>query len=131
MSLWCLLSAPLLLSCDLTQLDAFTFNLLANDEVIAVDQDPKGEAARRLPGDDEIWLKTMHDGTLVVGLFNRGSTQKMVSLNWSALGLAGKCVVRDLWRQKDLGGFKDKFTVPVQPHGVKLIRINPTPSGRG
>jgi alpha-galactosidase len=49
-SLWVLLSEPLLLSCDLSQMDAFTFSLLANDEVIEVDQDPKGKAARRLPG---------------------------------------------------------------------------------
>ena len=122
-SLWCLLSAPLLLSCDLTQMDAFTFNLLANDEVIEVDQDPKGAAARRIPGDDEVWVKTMQDGTLVVGLFNRGDTEKVVSVNWTALGLTGNCPVRDLWRQKDLGQYTGKFTSIVRPHGVVLIRI--------
>ena len=34
-SLWCLLSAPLLLGCDLAKLDDFTLNLLTNDEVLA------------------------------------------------------------------------------------------------
>ncbi len=125
-SLWCLLSAPLLLSCDLTQMDAFTFNLLANDEVIEVDQDPKGEAARRLPGDDEVWVKTMEDGALTAGLFNRGDTEKVVSVNWSALGLPGKCCLRDLWRQTNLGRFGDKFACTVRAHGVRLIKITPT-----
>lgn len=123
-SLWCLLSAPLLLSCDLTQMDAFTFNLLANDEVIAVDQDPKGEAARRLPGDDEIWMKRMQDGTLTVGLFNRSDRDKAVAVNWTALSLSGKCQVRDLWRQEELGQFEDRFTSPVRSHGVRLIGIS-------
>ena len=122
-SLWCLLSAPLLLSCDLSQMDAFTFNLLANDEVIEVDQDPKGEAARRMSGDDEAWVKTMADGTLAVGLFNRGDIEKVVSVNWAALNLSGRCRVRDLWRQKDLGQFENKFTSSVRPHGVVLIRV--------
>ena len=122
-SLWCLLSAPLLVSCDLKQMDAFTFNLLANDEVIEVDQDPRGEAARKLSGENEVWVKTMHDGTLAVGLFNRGDTEKVVSLNWSSLGLSGKCRVRDLWRQKDIGQFSGEFSPLIQPHGVRLIRI--------
>jgi len=105
-------------------MDAFTFNLLANDEVIAVDQDPKGEAARRLPGDDEIWMKRMQDGTLTVGLFNRSDRDKAVAVNWTALSLSGKCQVRDLWRQEELGQFEDRFTSPVRSHGVRLIGIS-------
>jgi alpha-galactosidase len=123
-SLWCLLSAPLLLSCDLTQMDAFTFNLLANDEVIEVDQDPKGEAARRLTGKDEVWVKHMADGSLVAGLFNRGDTEQVVSLSRPALGLTGKYRLRDLWRQTDLGRFGDQYASTVRAHGVRLISIN-------
>lgn len=41
-SLWCLLSAPLLLGNDLEKLDAFTLGLLTNDEVLAVNQEPLG-----------------------------------------------------------------------------------------
>jgi len=36
---WAMLAAPLLLGCDMNQLDDFTFDLLTNDEVLAVDQD--------------------------------------------------------------------------------------------
>ncbi len=45
LSLWCLLSAPLLIGCDLERLDPFTLNLLTNDEVLAVDQDALGRSA--------------------------------------------------------------------------------------
>jgi hypothetical protein len=38
----------------------------------------------------------MENGTLVLGLFNRGDTEKVVSVSTSALGLFGKCHVRDL-----------------------------------
>lgn len=126
-SLWSLLSAPLLLSCDLTQMDMFTFNLLSNDEVIEVDQDPKGSVARRLPGADEVWVKNLQDGTLVVGLFNRGDKERVISANWSALGLTGQYRVRDLWRQKDAGQFTGRFSSSVRPHGVRLIRIFSVP----
>jgi len=33
--------------------------------------------------------------------------------------------VRDLWRQKDLGYFKDHFQTLVPRHGVVLVRVSP------
>jgi alpha-galactosidase len=46
--LWSMLAAPMLLGCDLNQLDEFTTNLMGNDEVLAVDQDPLGRQAIRI-----------------------------------------------------------------------------------
>ena len=45
MTQWCMAAAPLLLGCDLEKLDAFTLNLVENDEVLAVNQDPLGKQA--------------------------------------------------------------------------------------
>src|SRR5438034_7619572 len=44
-SLWCLLSAPLLIGCDMERLDPFTLSLLTNDEVLAIDQDRLAKSA--------------------------------------------------------------------------------------
>jgi alpha-galactosidase len=127
-SLWCLLSSPLMLGCDLTQLDAFTLNLLTNDEVLDVNQDPLGKQARRVAQNDnlEVWTKEMEDGSTAVGLFNRGEVESKVAANWSELAISGKQIVRDLWRQKDLGEFENQFTANVPRHGVVLIRIRPS-----
>jgi len=124
-SLWCLLSAPLLIGCDMTQLDPFTLNLLENDEVIAVDQDPLGKQAVVVArnGETRVYAKDLADGSKVVGLFNLGETETVVRVNWSDLGLKGKLRTRDLWRQKDLGKFKDSFSAPVPRHGVVLIKV--------
>ena len=75
-SLWSLLSAPLLLGCDMPKLDAFTLSLLTNDEVLDVDQDPLGKQATRLDGEAEVWVKDMEDGSKAVGLFNRGEAPR-------------------------------------------------------
>jgi alpha-galactosidase len=127
-SLWCLVAAPLIFSGDITRLDDFTLSLLTNDEVIDVDQDPLGKPGRRiaLDGTREIWSRDMEDGTKAVGLFNRGDAPAELTLNWSALGLTGKRIVRDLWRQHDLGEFGDQFKSTVPPHGVVLLRLRPT-----
>jgi alpha-galactosidase len=126
-SLWCLLASPLLIGCDMTQLDDFTLNLLTNDEVIEVNQDPLGKQARRISKDEniEVWTKKMEDGTLAVGLFNRGEFENPVTIRWSDLGITGKQTVRDLWRQKDVGTSTDSFTGKVARHGAMLIRIRP------
>ena len=50
-TLWSLLSSPLLIGCDMTQLDDFTRGLLTNDEVIDVNQDPLGRPAGRVARD--------------------------------------------------------------------------------
>lgn len=124
-SLWCLLCSPLLIGCDMTRLDQFTLNLLTNDEVLEVNQDPLGRQAARISrsGSLEVWAKEMEDGTKVAGLFNRGEEESLVSVTWAQLGLSGKQKVRDLWRQKDLGKYAEKFEASVPRHGVALIKI--------
>jgi alpha-galactosidase len=128
-SLWCLLTSPLLIGCDMTRLDNFTLNLLCNDEVLEVDQDPLCRQASRVMQDTdqqvEIWVKPMEDGSKAVGLFNRSGGELQMTAKWSDLGLDGKQKVRDLWRQQDLGEFTDQFAATVPSHGVVLVRIWP------
>ena len=124
-SLWSLLAAPLLIGCDLQRIDDFTLGLLTNDEVIAVDQDPLGRAARRVArdGDTEVWSRLLGDGSVAVGLFNRGELPAMVTARWPAIGVEGTRVVRDLWRQKDLGRFSSRYEALVPRHGVVLVKV--------
>ncbi|HTO93743.1 MAG TPA: putative Ig domain-containing protein [Bacteroidota bacterium] len=126
-TLWALLCAPLLIGCDMTQLDPFTAGLLMNDEVLDVNQDPLGRQASRVAahGDCEIWAKEMEDGSHAVGIFNRGKWKSAAVVSWEELGLSGERTVRDLWRQKDLGTFADGITLSVPRHGAMLIRVAP------
>ncbi|MBE0534316.1 MAG: NPCBM/NEW2 domain-containing protein [Phycisphaerae bacterium] len=130
LSLWCLLSSPLLLGCDLAALDAFTLNLLTNDEVLAVNQDALGIQAVQVAGDETyaVYAKGMADGSKAVGLFNRDSVYdepKAITLTFDDLGIGGDARVRDLWRQTDLGVFKNSYTTDVPAHGVVLLQVFP------
>ena len=40
--MWCIMSSPLLIGCDLTTLPSSSLNLLKNTELIALNQDPLG-----------------------------------------------------------------------------------------
>ena len=126
MSAWCLQSVPLLLGNDLTKLDDFTLSLLTNDEVLAVNQDVLGKQATVVSKTDScgVLAKDLEDGSKVAGLFNvTDSITRKLTVKWSDLGIQGKYIVRDLWRQKDIGTFKDEFSADVPPHGVVMIRL--------
>jgi alpha-galactosidase len=124
-SLWSLLASPLLIGCDMTRMDAFTKNLLTNDEVIAINQDPLGKQASRVyvNGKLEIWVKDLEDGSKAVGLFNRGIFPQIIRADWKAIGVNGQQVLRDAWRQKNLGTYSQSFKTELPAHGVKLLIV--------
>lgn len=126
-SLWSLLSSPLLIGCDMAQLDDFTLSLLTNDEVIEVNQDPLGIQAMPVAqeGDVIVFAKPLEDGSMAVGLFNIGTEDTRGTVTWKSLGLRGKQTVRNLWRQKDVAESEESFTTPLAPHGTRFIKIYP------
>jgi alpha-galactosidase len=125
-SLWSLLAAPLLIGCDLEQIDPFTKNLLCNSEVIDINQDPLGLSAQRVSdgGQLQIWAKPLEDGSMAVGIFNlSGAAMKDAVLPMSLLKLNGKYTVRDVWRQKNVGELNDQFKVTIPAHGCALFKL--------
>ncbi len=124
-SLWAMLSAPMLLGCDLSELDDFTISLLTNDEVLDVNQDMLGNQAKPIIKKEgiQVWVKELEDGSKAVGLFNLSNKAQIIDVKWSDLNMDEKLKVRDIWRQKDLGLFKKGFEQMVQPHGVVLIKV--------
>lgn len=132
-SLWCLQAAPLLLSCDLTQLDPFTLGLLSNDDVIAIDQDSAGQAAHlvgandREPNPVQMWVKPLRRGT-AVGLVNTSDQPAQRTITYADLGTGYYAPIYDVWSHKKLGVFLREFaSPPIPPHGVLLLRFDNPP----
>ena len=126
-SLWCMLAAPLMIGCDVAQMDAATHEILTNRELIALNQDPLGQQGYRAcrNGLMEIWKKPLADGALGVALFNRGDKQREVSAHWSDLEISGRYAVRDLWLKQDRGVLETSVTAEVAAHGCVVLRLQP------
>ena len=124
-TLWSLLSAPMLIGCDLGKLDRFTLNLLTNSEVLAISQDAAGKEAAQVLSKDGyvVYVKDLADGSKAVGIFNISDSYKTITLNWADLGLAGYNKVRDVWRQKYLITDNKTFTTTVATHGEMLVKL--------
>lgn len=119
-SLWSILSAPLFISVDLERLDQFALSLLTNHEVLAINQDPAGKPAQRVLVDEkiEVWKKQLENGTVAIGLFNRGKTDTTYTLNFAKINFEGEFIIRDLWRQKNIGTYSNSFTTLIPNQGV-------------
>ncbi len=131
-SMWCLLSAPLLIGCDLERLDAFTASLLTNDEVIALNQDALGRQATRVAtvGPVDVYLKPLEDGSKALGFFNRDSIEQNIAYEkLESIGFRNGQRVRDLWRQENLPDLQnlatDKLVMVIPAHGVQLYKLTP------
>ncbi|MBS0000483.1 MAG: putative Ig domain-containing protein [Cyclobacteriaceae bacterium] len=125
MSMWSLMAAPLIFSGDMGRLDEFTLNVLCNHEVISVIQDPLGKQARilRQSEKDLVLVKEMVDGSYAVGIFNLEKVPSILNIHWEEMGIKGKWKLRDLWRQKDIGEYRDSFSASIMPHGVVMVSL--------
>jgi alpha-galactosidase len=125
-TMWSMLASPLLIGADLTAMDDFTIDLLTNDEVLAVSQDPLGKQSSRVAKSQffsEVWARPLWDGTVAVAMFNRGFEKTSVEVKLDGLGLKGPQPVRDLWLKKDLGVSDGSFSAEVPAHGAVMVKI--------
>ena len=130
-SLWSLFSSPLLIGCDMEKLDDFTLNLLTNDEVIEINQDPLGKQAtcKQTFGELRVYVKELEDGSFAVGFCNFGLDIVELSYkDFSKLGISGNFKVRDLWRQMDVSTIDTptgQLPIKVPVHGALLYKFTP------
>ena len=124
MTLWAIASSPLYMGDDLGKLDAYGKSLLTNPEVIAVNQSAL-IPAQIVSGNNQVWTSKNPDGSYNVALFNLGNSTSVTTVNWKDLGFSGSKKVRDLWSRTDLGGYTDKFSAKLAPHGSRFIKVYP------
>ena len=127
--LWCMMSSPLLIGCDLTKLKPETLDLLKNEELIALNQDPLGLQAyvtKHFGHTGYVLVKdveTLFGTTRAVAFYNWGNEPESMEIDFTELELEGEVKVRDLFARKDLGTMKGKLTAEVPAHGTRIYRL--------
>jgi alpha-galactosidase len=125
MTLWCMMSAPLIFSGNMLTMDDFTKSILCNAEVIDVNQDRLGKQGYSIYNRDfiEIWKKELSDGTTAVAIFNKRPMTTTFAVDWTELGYNGDYQARDLWRQKDLGQTATVTSFDIPRHGCVMLKL--------
>jgi alpha-galactosidase len=93
---------------------------------VAVNQDSLGAGGRRVrdDGNTEVFAKSMSDGSVAVGLFNRGSGTTTITATAAQLGLSGgSFTLTDLWTGATSTS-SGQLTASVPAHGVAAYRVS-------
>ena len=132
-ALWALMAAPLMAGNDIRTMSADVSAILRNQRLIAVNQDALGAGGRRVRDDGatEVFAKPLADGSVAVGLFNRGGGTATISTTAAQIGLSGSTfTLTDLWTGAT-SGTSGAISATVAAHGVAAFRVtggSPVPS---
>lgn len=129
-SLWSVMAAPLLIGTDLRKASPATFGILADKEVIAVDQDPLGKQGTVVSSAGGRWVvaKEMRDGSRAVALFNESGSAQRIATTAGAVGLpdAPAYTLRDLWQHRSFNT-AGTIAATIPAHGTVLLRVAADP----
>ncbi|MFF7251098.1 NPCBM/NEW2 domain-containing protein [Embleya sp. NPDC008237] len=130
-TLWSMMSAPLLIGTDLRTASPETFGILANADVIAVDQDPLGKQGTVVAnsGGLVVMVKELANGDRAVSLTNETWTTATVSTTTDALGIGnrGPYRLKDLWTKAVSTNTTGTISASVPSHATVAYRITPGP----
>ena len=126
--LWCIMSSPLLIGCDLSSLPESSLQLLTNKELIALNQDPLGLQAYVVQHEHEGYvlvkdIEQKRGNVRAVALYNPSDTACTFSVPFSVLEFDGNVKVRDLVKHADLGSFAGNFEQTLPPHSGMFLRM--------
>lgn len=123
--MWCIMSSPLLIGCDMSTVTTAGRVIMTNSELIALNQDPLGLQAYVAAKDGEVYIlvkdvQTRYGKTRAVAFFNPSDEEQEATIEFEALDLAGNVKIRDLVAHEDLDDAEDWYTVDVPKHGSKF-----------
>ena len=128
MTLWAEMASPILLSTDLSKLTPAEVGIVANPDVVAVDQDrlgAQGTIVQSGAGYD-VLAKPLADGDVSVVLFNKGDTAQTVTTNAATVGLrAGSAPFQltDLV-SKATSASDGTISAALAPHATVIYRVH-------
>ena len=126
--MWCIMSSPLLIGCDLNDIKGNALSLMQNEELIALNQNKLGLQAYVVKKENGCYflvkdIEELHGKKRAVAIYNPGESQASVTLKFDQLDLAGNVNVRDLFERSDLGTKSGYMRVTVPKHGTRIYNL--------
>ena len=129
MSMWCMLSAPLMIGCDIRTMSESTKSILSNKDILAIDQDSLGKPGFRVYRKDgiEAWKKPLINKRVAIAILNRMSTEQSLTTGLKSLELNpdSKYNVYDAWEHKNIDHKVGQLSVKLKPHETKVFVLSP------
>ncbi|MBR0277382.1 MAG: glycoside hydrolase family 27 protein, partial [Clostridia bacterium] len=121
---WAMFSTPLIMGCDIRNVDEYYRKLMTNPLLLKINQDsdarPPILVKTNYPSDVKTYIKLLSDGNYAIGFFNLGDTDFTTRLGIDAIGFPRysgiKLQFTDVFTGKDEGIFGDVFQREIPSH---------------
>lgn len=129
-SIWALLGSPLMIGCDIRNMNEETLKILTNKELIKINQD---EDCRQVFKLSPIWndnvkayARNLGNGDIALGFFNFSGEEGAVRVNLDELGLpesTGKTLcMRNVWEDESITVKNGTFIHNIKPYDSLVYR---------
>jgi len=133
-SLWCMMNSPLMIGCDVRNMNEATKSILMNKELIAINQDPEGRQAYTIQGwhsrDVYHYVKPLVGGDYAICSVNYSDSGAWSHLEFWDMGLPTAAgygfELHDLWTGENLGVHVESYMTGLEPHSCKVFRAKLT-----
>ena len=124
MSMWCMFASPLAMSHDILNENAATRRILLNKEIIAINQDALGKAARLVQriGECRVYHRQLTNNRQAIAIMNPSDKAQRISLPLSFLGKSAKYDFRDVWEHKNTS-VKKAWEGKLEAHETKVFVV--------
>ncbi|MBO0322218.1 glycoside hydrolase family 27 protein [Muricauda sp. CAU 1633] len=137
LAMWSIMASPLILGNDLRKVNPKTLEILTNDQVIGVNQDPLGIQGFKVSDDDgiEIWAKPLSNDAWAVVFVNMTDQVFELQYDWHLGGIEDKLnelrlkidtyhyTIEDLFQHKKLGDTSRKLNTALDSHDVLMVLL--------
>ena len=129
-SIWALLGSPLMIGCDIRNMNEETLKILTNKELIKINQDEDCRQVFKLTniwdGNVKAYAKNLENGDIALGFFNLGSAAAIVRVNLDELGLpesTGKTLCMcNVWEDETVTVKNGTIIHDIQPFDCLVYR---------
>lgn len=127
--MWCMMSSPLLIGCDMNDIKGNALVLMQNKELIALNQNTLGQQAYVVKKESGgyVLVKDSEEPNgkkRAVAFYNPTNSKITIGVEFSQLDLAGNIKVRDLFEHVDLGVKVGNMSVEVPAHGTRIYMLD-------
>ncbi|MCI8286624.1 MAG: glycoside hydrolase family 27 protein [Lachnospiraceae bacterium] len=130
-SVWALLGSPLMIGCDIRNMNEETRKILMNRELIRINQDPLCRQPVKLTGiwsreDMVMYARMLSDGDIAIGLFNLSEEKGTGRFNLDELGLpmsTGKTLeMTEVWTGEEITAKNGTISRNLEPFDCEVFR---------
>ena len=126
LTLWSIFRSPLMIGGEMTGFDDFTFGLITNENILAMNRTARHSHPvwrRRIDGNEYIlWTAECSEGGHYAAVFNTGDRDGKVAIPLSDMELYKTSSALELWSGKQVN-ITDTLELTLHRHGAKAYKI--------